>query len=50
MLDSELAVAQAHEAFDAQGRLVHPELTQRLQQVLGELAIAALSAEEVRVA
>jgi chromate reductase len=38
VLDGELAIARAHEHFDADGRLVDPEARERLGELLAELA------------
>jgi chromate reductase len=37
VLDSELAVGQAYDAFDADGRLVDPELQARLAEIVTSL-------------
>jgi chromate reductase len=38
VLPTELAVAQAHQRFDAEGRLVDPETREQLSDLLAELA------------
>jgi chromate reductase len=41
VVDAELPVAEADERFDADGRLVDPEIEERLGEIVGELVAAA---------
>jgi chromate reductase len=41
VLDQELPVGHAHDAFDAEGRLAEPEAAQRLRDILAELVAQA---------
>lgn len=47
VLDGELPVARAHDAFDAEGRLANGELHERLEALLAELVGEVLVREQV---
>lgn len=49
VIDSELAIAKADEAFDESGRLADPELRRRLEEILAELDNEATWAEPAEV-
>ncbi len=50
VVDEELPVAQAHETFDAEGRLQEPELVDQLREILRALVERATTAADAPVA
>lgn len=50
VVDRELPIPAAHEAFDEEGALVEPELAEQLTQHLGELVEAIAATHETRAA